>query len=165
MLGYRTTTQGGLLMAQKDESAWASTAAAFVGGKLLDEAIALDTLYRKVGYDAARTKAIQAVGSKYLGALRSGEDIDQEQMMQDFVKHGGQQEKFNQWYRQLALNANQGQLQKLVSSNNSDNVKFYQGILGTDRSLNTIREPTMYSASSDPAQSVSPDVMAQMPQQ
>ena len=165
MLGYRTTTQGGLLMAQKDESAWTSTAAAIVGGKMLDEAIALDTLYRKVGYDAARTKAIQNVGSKYLGALRSGADIDQEQMMQDFVKHGGQQEKFNQWYRQLALNANQGQLQKLVSSNNSDNVKFYQGILGTDRSLNTIREPTMYSASSDPAQSVSPDTMAQMPQE
>ena len=163
-LGYRTTTKGGLLYAQKDEEAWASTTAAITGGKQIDEAIVLDTLYRKVAYDAARVKDLQSLGAKYLGAIRNGSDIDHEQLMQDYVKHGGNQETYNRWFMQISKNASEGQLNQMAQNHNSANMKFYQGIIGSDRSMEFKRTNYFDDPAAQQQQQASPDLMAQMPQ-
>lgn len=144
ILGYRTTGSGNkLLFAQEDEQNILSWSAALVGGKPIDEAIALDTLYRKVGYDSARTEKLNKLGSSYRAAIRAGEIPDTVDLLRKYQQDGGRIETFNRWFQTVVQGANESQMQKIVQDSNSPAAAHARAIIGTDRSLGMRYVPSL----------------------
>jgi len=144
MLGYRTTTQGNkLLFAQDEENKILAWSAALVGGKPIDEAIALDTLYRKVSYDSARTEELSSLAAGYRASIRAGEIPDTVELLQKYQQKGGRIETYNKWFQNTIQGANESQLKKIVDDSNTPAARNARAIIGTDRSLSVYRPMEM----------------------
>ena len=104
-----------------------------VGGKPLDEAIALDALYRFKSYALKDTKKRQILGEAIKSTMIAGQDPSLEQVegfTQSYVETGGRQEEFNQWFGQLYKSANLNQTTKLQENLDSPFNQSMQRLMG-----------------------------------
>ena len=104
-----------------------------VGGKPLDEAIALDATYRFKTYGLVDAKNRQILGKAIKTTMIAGGDPTQDQI-EDFAlgyaKAGGRQEEFNKWFTQLYKTANLSQANKISQSLTSPFTQSMQKIMG-----------------------------------
>lgn len=104
-----------------------------VGGKPLDEAIALDATFRYKAYQAKDRKKRQVLGEAIKSTMLAGKDPSQEQIedfTEKYVATGGRQEQFNEWFTQLYKTANTSQANKIQQSLTSPFTKSMQDIMG-----------------------------------
>ena len=104
-----------------------------VGGKPLDEAIALDATYRFKSYGLVDAKRRQILGQAIKTNLIAGKDPTQDQIEQfalDYAGAGGRQEEFNKWFTQLYKTANLSQANKIQQSLTSPFTQSMQLLMG-----------------------------------
>ncbi len=104
-----------------------------VGGKPLDEAIALDATYRYKSYALADAKKRQVLGQAIKTTMIAGQDPTQEQVdgfAEEYAALGGRQEEFNKWFTQLYKTANLSQANKLQQRLKSPFSQSMQKIMG-----------------------------------
>lgn len=90
-----------------------------LGGKPLDEAIALDATYRYKAYNLADSKKRALLGESIKSTMLAGNDPTLEQIQgfaESYAKTGGRQEEFNSWMVQLNRTANTSQANKISQS-------------------------------------------------
>lgn len=104
-----------------------------IGGKPLDEAIALDATYRFKSYGLADAKRRQVLGQAIKSTMIAGQNPTQDQIEQfalDYAKLGGRQEEFNRWFTQLYKTANLSQANEIQRSLRSPFTQSMQKIMG-----------------------------------
>lgn len=104
-----------------------------VGGKPLDEAIAIDATYRFKAYGLMDTKKRQILGESIKTTMIAGQDPSQEQIEEFSIKYaeaGGRSEEFNKWMTQLYKTANLSQANKIQQSLTSPYSQSIQRIMG-----------------------------------
>lgn len=104
-----------------------------VGGKPLDEAIALDATYRFKAYGLRDSKARTLLGESIKSTMLAGKEPSQEQIegfAEEYVSRGGRIEEFNSWMSQLYKTANISQANKIQQSLNSPFSKSMQRLMG-----------------------------------
>ena len=113
-----------------------SNVARLVGGKPLDEAIALDTMYRYKKYDLKDNRRRQALGRAIKTTLYAGQDPTVEQITaftKAYVEGGGKQENFNKWFMQLYSGANESQINTLQKGLDDPYTRSMQEIMGNEK--------------------------------
>ena len=103
------------------------------GGKPLDEAVALDAMYRFKAYALSDSKKRTQLGRAIKTTLIAGGDPTQEQIedfAESYAKLGGRQQEFNKWFSQLYKTTNLSQTNKLQQNLNSPYSKSMQIIMG-----------------------------------
>ncbi len=116
--GYTTTSKGSLIAASNDWSSIAS-AARILGGRPLDEAVALDALYRKTAYQAKDTSRIQQLGEAVKTTLVKNQTPSEEQVQDFAAKYaasGGRIEHFGRKMIEWTRDANQSQANEIYRS-------------------------------------------------
>lgn len=104
-----------------------------VGGKPLDEAVALDAAYRIKAYGLIDSKRRQVLGNAIKSTMIGGQDPDQGQIegfAEQYAKMGGRQDEFNNWMGQLYKGANLSQANKIQQSLRSPFTQSMQRIMG-----------------------------------
>jgi len=127
-----STSKRGNVIASNDLLSWANLGR-MVGGKPLDEAIALDATYRFKSYGLLDAKKRQLLGQAIKTTMIAGQDPTQDQIEQfalDYAKAGGRQEEFNKWFTQLYKTANLSQTNKIQQSLTSPFTQSMQRIMG-----------------------------------
>ena len=103
--GYSSTSKGGLIAANTD--LWSiANFSRILGAKPVDEAIALNALYRQKAYEAKDAARLQALGKTVKSTLKNG-NAPTEEELQDFLAAyasvGGRAEGYSRamqrWYR------------------------------------------------------------------
>jgi len=90
-----------------------------VGGKPLDEAVALDATFRFKAYGLGDAKKRAVLGEAIKSTMLAGGDPSAEQIenfAQKYAESGGRQEEFNGWMTQLYKTANTSQAKKIQRS-------------------------------------------------
>lgn len=104
-----------------------------IGGKPLDEAIALDATYRFKSYGLADAKRRQVLGQAIKTTMIAGQNPTQEEIekfAEDYAATGGRQEEFNKWFGQLYKTANLSQANEIQRSLKSPFTTAMQKIMG-----------------------------------
>lgn len=115
MAGQATTSKGGLISAANDFSA-ISTAARVLGSRPMDEAVAVNNLYRMKAYEVADRERIEFLGEKvktYLGRNQFPPDDVMDGFMKDYAKSGGRLENFQASLQRWSKDANQSVVEKM----------------------------------------------------
>ena len=104
-----------------------------IGGKPLDEAIALDASFRYKNYTMADSRRRAALGEAIKTTMLAGKEPTAEQIndfSEKYVATGGKQEQFNSWFLQQYKTANLSQANKLSQDLNSSFSQGMQKIMG-----------------------------------
>ena len=104
-----------------------------LGGKPLDEAIALDATYRYKAYALKDSKKRAVLGEAIKSTMLAGADPSLEQIQgfaEEYAKTGGRQEEFNSWMVQLNRTANTSQANKISQSLNDPFSQSMQRLMG-----------------------------------
>jgi len=128
---YSTSKKGNLLAANDLLSL--ANLARLVGGKPLDEAIALDATYRFKAYGLADAKRRANLGMAIKSTLRAGNNPTQEQINDfagQYAETGGRQKEFAGWFTQLYKDANTSQANALQKSLTDPYAQKMQVIMG-----------------------------------
>lgn len=128
---YSTSNRGNVVAANDLLSL--ANVARMVGGKPLDEAIALDATYRYKAYALKDTKRRTALGEAIKTTMIGGRNPTEEQIEEfasSYAKAGGRQQEFGQWMAQLYKTANLSQANKLQQSLSSPFAQSMQTIMG-----------------------------------
>ena len=128
---YSTSKRGNVIAANDLLSL--ANVARMAGGKPMNEAIAIDALYRNKAYDlkdkAKRDLLGEAIKTKLIGG-----GIPTQEEMNDFAakyaRTGGKQEQYNKWMLQLYKNANLSQVSALQDNLGSDFNQSMQRLMG-----------------------------------
>jgi hypothetical protein len=132
--GYTTTSKGSLISAANDWDG-ITTASRVLGARPLDEAIALDALYRKTAYTAKDTARIQQLGEAVKTTL-VGNQAPSSQQMENFSAHyaanGGRIEHFGQKMIEWTKDANQSVANAVYRSIRSPLNQNMMKIMGGD---------------------------------
>lgn len=128
---YSTSKQGNVIAANDFLSLM--NLPRLVGGKPLDEAIALDATFRYKGY-AAKDRARRGIlGEAIKTTMIAGQDPTDEQLegfAVEYAKAGGKQEQFNDWATDLYKTANLSQANKIQQSLSSPFMQQMQTLMG-----------------------------------
>ena len=127
-----STSKRGNVIATNDLLSWANLGR-IVGGKPLDEAIALDATYRYKAYGLEDEAQRQVLGEAIKSTLIAGKNPSQEQIEEFAMKYtesGGRQEEFNRWFTQLYKTANLSQATEIQNSLRSPFTESMQLIMG-----------------------------------
>ena len=104
-----------------------------VGGKPLDEAIALDATYRYKAYGLEDAHKRQVLGRAIKSTMIAGQNPTQDQV-EDFALRyaevGGRQEEFSKWFTQLYKTANISQANSIQNSLRSPFTQSMQSLMG-----------------------------------
>lgn len=133
--GYTTTSKGSLISASND---WDSitTASRILGSRPLDEAIALDALYRKTAYQAKDTARIQQLGEAVKTTLIGNRSPTEEQLREfasRYAAAGGRIEHFGRKMVEWTKDANQSVANDIYRSMRSPLNQSMQRIMGGER--------------------------------
>ena len=127
-----STSKRGNVIASNDVLSLANLGR-MVGGKPLDEAIAIDATYRYKAYGLKDSKKRQLLGESIKTTMLAGQEPSQDQI-EDFAlgyaEAGGRSEEFNKWMTQLYKTANLSQANKIQQSLNSPFSQSMQRIMG-----------------------------------
>lgn len=121
MAGQTTTSKGSLISASSDFDLIANSAR-LLGSRPMDEAIALNNLYRMKAYTAADTDRREQLGEKVKSYLYKNQEVPTEvleKFMKDYAQAGGRVENFY------------GSLQKWSKAANTSTVESMRGKLQT----------------------------------
>jgi len=128
---YSTSSRGNVI-ASNDLLSLANLGR-IVGGKPLDEAIALDAAFRFKSYGLEDAKRKQKLGEAIKSTIIAGNTPSTEQI-ENFVSQytalGGKQEQFNKWFLQLYKAANLSQVNKISQDLNGTFSQSMQKIMG-----------------------------------
>jgi hypothetical protein len=111
----------------------ATTAARLMGAKPLDEAVAFDALHRITVYKAADTKRLNTLGEAIKTTTAAGNAPDQDQIntfIGEYMKAGGKQQQFAQFYHQQVLGANKSKVNQMIDNGNNFQSRYMQKIMG-----------------------------------
>jgi len=128
---YSTSKKGNVIAANDLLSL--SNLTRMVGGKPLDEAIALDAMYRFKAYGLRDAKKRQVLGEAVKTTMLAGQNPTAEQIenfSKGYVETGGRQEEFNQWFGQLYKTANLSQVSALQDNLDSPFNQSMQRLMG-----------------------------------
>lgn len=128
---YSTSKKGNVVAANDFLSL--TNLARMVGGKPLDEAVAIDATYRMKAYALADTKKRTLLGQSIKTTLIAGQETSQEQIddfAEKYTAAGGKSEQFNSWFTQLYKTANLSQANKLKNQLDGKFSKSMQKIMG-----------------------------------
>ncbi len=128
---YSTTKRGNIIAANDFLSL--ANLGRILGGKPLDEAIALDATYRYKAYASKDSKKRTQLGAAIKSTMIAGNDPSQEQIENfalEYAKVGGRQEEFNKWFTQLYKTANLSQSNKIQQSLKSPFSQSMQLLMG-----------------------------------
>jgi len=127
-----STTNSGNLIAANDLFSLANLGR-IAGGKPLDEAVAMDLMYRNKAYAAVDSDRRDGLGSAIKASMIGGgvpkaEDI--EKFAEQYAKYGGKQKQFNQWFGNLYKEANTAQANAIKNGLSTPYARSMQVIMG-----------------------------------
>jgi len=132
--GRSTTNAGNLISSNNDLASW-SNASRILGGRPLDEAIQLDSMYRFAKYKALDKDRIETYGAIVKSKL-AGDKIntlsteDWREMATGYAAAGGRIENFNGWVHRQMLGANQSVVNKMKTQLTDPVVRNMQTVMG-----------------------------------
>lgn len=132
MSGQSTTSKGGIISAHSDMESIA-TLSRVVGAKPMDEAIALNNMYRLQAYRVADQERLQFLGEKVKTHLTQGKvpsTEEYEQFMKDYASIGGRLDNFNAAMQRWMKDANVSVVEKMRSNMNTPYAQRLNEIMG-----------------------------------
>lgn len=132
MNGQSTTSKGGLISASSDFELLAN-ASRILGAKPMDEAIALNNLYRMNAYKAADRDRMEVLGESvktHLGKNQAPPPEVLEQFFHDYTSIGGRPENFNAALQRWMKDANVSVVEKVRGSIHSSYGQRLNEIMG-----------------------------------
>jgi hypothetical protein len=130
--GYTTSSKGSLLSASQDLFS-ITTLARVAGAKPMEEAVALDALYRLNAYNAIDTKKRTDLGAAIKTTVVGGGAPSEDQINKfaaEYAKAGGKIEGFSKYFGNLMMQANESQVNKIVTHLNGRFAQQMQQIMG-----------------------------------
>ena len=127
-----TTSRGGLISASSDFNGIAA-ASRIAGAKPMDEAIALNNMYRLNAYKIADRERMEALGERVKTHLSKNQVPPQEtveQFFNDYTSIGGRPENFNAALQRWMKDANVSVVEKMRANINSDYGQRLNEIMG-----------------------------------
>ncbi len=143
--GKATTSRGSLISAANDMETTTMLAriperlvefggvARLMGAKPMDEAVALNNLYRNKAYEAVDRARLEALGSTVKTKLYANQMPDSEEMdefMASYVKAGGRIENFSGSLQRWMRDANQSVVNQMADKLNSSSGRKMQSLMG-----------------------------------
>jgi hypothetical protein len=146
--GYTTTSKASLISASND---WASisSAARIAGARPLDEAVALDALYRKTAYQAKDTARIQQLGEAVKASLIGNRELgasELESFAARYAAEGGRIENFGRKMIEWTRDANQSTANSIYRSLRSPLNQNMMKIMGGEQLPDFINLPSSVTA-------------------
>ena len=148
LAGRSTTSDGTLISAANDlyTTSWLSAmqervvsyggVSRVMGARPMDEAVALNALYRQRGYDALDKARLSALGTSVKSTLYGGQAPSAGQMesfMERYAKSGGRIENFNQAMQRWMKDANTSVVNKAAENMNTPKAQKLREILGGEK--------------------------------
>jgi hypothetical protein len=133
--GYTTTSKGSLISASNDWDSIA-TASRILGARPLDEAVALDALYRKTAYQAKDTARIQQLGEAVKTTLIAQQTPTVEELQSfagRYAASGGRVEHFGRKMIEWTRDANQSTANDIYRSLRSPLNQNMMRVMGGER--------------------------------
>jgi hypothetical protein len=146
LLAGRSTTSQGALISASNDLAITNRMAAFsdrvmsiegvsrlAGARPMDEAVALNNLYRNKSYDALDKQRLESLGRTVKTALRSGEAPSEDQLtsfMGSYAAAGGRQENFSSAIQRWQRDASVSVINRTAQNLSSNSGRRMQDILG-----------------------------------
>lgn len=145
LAGQSTTSKGSLISAANDLETTSMLAripermvefggaARLMGAKPMDEAVALNTLYRSRAYEAVDRARIESLGQAVKTKLQNNQlpdDEDLEDFMGSYVKAGGRQETFSSTMQRWMKDANYSVVNQMADKLTTPSAKRMQIVLG-----------------------------------
>jgi hypothetical protein len=130
--GQSTTSRGGVISAMSDLEGIAA-ASRIIGTKTMDEAIALNNLYRLKAYDAADRDRMEKLGERVKTHLSKNQvppDEVLDQFLHDYTSIGGRPEQFNAALQRWMKDANVSVVEKMRAKINSAEGQRLNEIMG-----------------------------------
>lgn len=130
--GQATTSKGGLIAASSDFDLVANSAR-MLGSRPMDEAVALNNLYRVQAYRAADKDRMSALGERvktYLYKNQMPPDDVMDDFMKDYAKAGGRLENFQSSLQSWSKDANVSVVEKVRAKLNSSYGQRLSEIMG-----------------------------------
>ena len=127
-----STSKRGNVVAANDLLSMANLAR-IIGGKPLDEAIALDATYRFQSYGLKDARKRQILGAAIKSTMLAGNNPTSSQIDKfatEYAAAGGRQEEFAGWFTQLYKQANTSQANEILRNLNSPYNQAMQEIMG-----------------------------------
>ena len=131
LASYSTSSRGNVIAANDLVSL--VNVGRILGGKPMDEAIALDALYRSKAYSLKDNSRRQLLGEAIKTNIIAGQNPTEEQInefIDSYASIGGDSENFNQWFLQLYKRANTSQVNSLAYELNKPYSQSMQKIMG-----------------------------------
>lgn len=128
---YSTSSRGNVVFAN-DLLSFAN-ATRLIGGKPLDEAIALDAMFRYKAYDLKDQARRNLLGEAIKTTMQAGNMPTPEQMSEfatKYVEAGGKQDQFNKWALSLYKGANLSQVSQIQDDLGSRYNQSMQRLMG-----------------------------------
>lgn len=132
MQGHATTSKGGLISASSDFDL-ITTASRIVGSRPIDEAIALNNLYRLKAYQAADLARMETLGEKVKSKLIGNQQLQESdvlEVMTDYTKIGGRAENFSAALQRWSKDANTSVVESMRRSLQSQQGQRLNEIMG-----------------------------------
>ena len=130
--GQATTSKGSLISASNDFN-MVSSAARMMGAKPMDEAVALNNMYRVKAYQSADQERMSFLGEKVKSYLYKNDfppDDVMDKFMLDYARAGGRVENFNGAMQRWAKDANTSTVEKMRSKMQSTYGQRLSEIMG-----------------------------------
>ena len=127
-----TTSRGGLISASSDMDLIANASRIF-GAKPMDEAIALNNMYRLKSYQAADQERMEALGEAVKTKLMKNRAPSEEEFLQfmtDYARIGGRVENFNASLQRWMKDANVSVIEKMRANLRSNTAQRLNEIMG-----------------------------------
>lgn len=132
LAGQSTTSRGSLISASNDMDLIANASRIF-GAKPMDEAIALNNMYRLKSYQAADQERMEALGEAVKTRLAKNQAPTEEeftQFMSDYARIGGRVENFNASLQRWMKDANVSVIEKMRSNMRTTTAQRLNEIMG-----------------------------------
>lgn len=129
--GYSTTSQGSLISAVDWNSI--SNASRIFGSRPLDEATAMDAMYRKTLYDATNLDRIKKLGATVRTQMLGGEEVDLQELSAFQAKYtmaGGRAERFGAFITDSMKKANTAAANDVIRHLNSPGSRYVYSLMG-----------------------------------
>lgn len=133
--GFSTNGNGAMVspVAGLGDMTGIATMSRLLGARPLDESVALDTMYRNSALKVLDTSRLQELGAAAKTAMYNGSPVAPEvaqQFMNDYVKSGGTQDHFNQWFLQQNKDANIPAVNRVFENFHSPRSQVQQLMMG-----------------------------------
>lgn len=145
LAGQSTTSKGSLISAANDleTTSWLARiperlieyggVSRLMGARPMDEAVALNQLYRNKAYQAIDRQKIEALGTAVKTKLGNNQMPDAEEMegfMQSYVNSGGRQETFSSFMQRSMRNSNESIVNQMAQNLGSPYGRKMQQLMG-----------------------------------